>query len=323
LNCPQATGCDACALNYETCVESNPTNLCPCVSDYSNCLTTQSCGVSGDVLCSSYSSLCPSLNCPPATGCTLCDVDYSSCAIESPGSICTCLESYYTCSTQNSCGLTEVAYESVCPIYQSLCPSIPCTVNATGCVACSVTYSSCALSAIKTDSIDSVCTCISTMFNCLSGATCGLAPYNGLCGVYSSFCPNMQCSSNSVRGQASATQVTALIQQYSSEISQYIENALAVSVNFGAITASGNAQIVQLQLIYNITITQEELTSNLLNQFAQYFKIAQSRLELDISTKRSQDLNGELVVNPPSGTSQLTISLVFVVMIILSVLFVA
>jgi len=315
-SCPAATGCTACEISYSSCLTHIPTDTCTCLGTYQSCITAPTCGVSADALCSSYGTLCPSLNCPPATGCAACTSDYTACAVKTPTSICTCLESYGTCSSGSTCNLgTE--FDTVCPIYQTACPSIHCSVNATGCVLCSVDYIHCAISSIAAGSIAGVCTCIETMYHCLSGSTCGLAPYSGLCGVYNSFCPHMQCGTGS--NSPAPTQITGIFQQFKTEIAQYIEKALAGSnITFGTITARGASQLVLFEVILDDAVNRAEYFSNFLTEVAKYFNIEHTRLALEFSIKRTQTVSGQLVVNPTSSGASLRVGLLFVVMLLLT-----
>jgi len=284
LVCPTTTDpCTLCANTYVKCSQSTSTELdiCSCVSPYVSCLSSNTC-VGSDVICGSYAGVCQNLPCTiPTTGCGSCAPQFASCVSQNPSNACNCLSGLLSCTSSN-CAVagTSSQFDITCPIYQAECPSIQCNnVTETGCTGCAVSGSVCIIDALKTGTVSGVCSCLSTMFDCLSSSTCGLTPYNGMCGAYGSLCSDLQCSSSTQSNLPN--QIVALLQQYQTAVENYLAGILDGNVTFGASVQVGNSQTISITVDIPNSATIDAYFASLKSSLATYLNIQPGSITIE------------------------------------------
>jgi len=311
LTCPSASSpCAQCQATYSTCAVSNPTSLCTCVNPWLQCLSSNTCP-GADIICGSYSGLCPSNQCA-TSACGQCIGTFSQCVAQNPLAPCQCLSALGGCVSGCSGTIGSSQFDITCPVYPQ-CTSINCNVSITltGCPKCAVDASTCVSNSLQSGA-KGVCSCLSTLYSCLTGSTCGVTAFNGLCGAYSGICPDIQCTGSSSNGNSQlASQVVALIKNYQNSVETYLASILNGNVTFGTYTATGNSQTINIVVNIPTSVTIDVFFANFKTSFAAYFNIDPSLVTVVYSTthqKRAAQ-SAQVVVQSPSSPAPQSLSI--------------
>jgi len=159
------------------------------------------------------------------------------------------------------------------------------SIALTGCVGCAVNASVCVLQAVSdtTTSTSSVCSCLSSLYSCLTtGTVCDVTPLNGMCAAYSAFCPSSQCSGSSSKA---AVQIAAYISQYETQLVNYLQQVLQGSnITFGSIQANGFSEVVDVTVTIPDTITIDAYFTTFKSKFALYFQVSPNQITITYGT---------------------------------------